>query len=77
MVFISTVRESIPPFRKTIIIRDADDETVAVVIPNMLSSLPHLWDSIVPQLQNAWSGEFQWETSNRKDYSYYCWHGDW
>ncbi|SJL12761.1 uncharacterized protein ARMOST_16192 [Armillaria ostoyae] len=29
------------------------------------------------QLQNTWRGEFQWDTSNHKDYSYYCWHGDW
>ncbi len=63
--------------RQTVVIRDADAEPVAVIIPNMLSHLPHLRDSIVAQLRSTWNGEFEQDKSDRQGYSYYCWHGDW
>ncbi|KAK0454505.1 hypothetical protein EV421DRAFT_1896424 [Armillaria borealis] len=62
---------------QTVVICDADAEPVAAIIPNMLSNLLHLRDSVVAQLQSTWNGEFEQDKSDHEGYRYYCWHGDW
>ncbi|SJL05239.1 uncharacterized protein ARMOST_08605 [Armillaria ostoyae] len=61
---------------KTLLIQDKNAQPVAVLIPNMVENLPHLWGSVVSQLQSTWKGEFEEDHSQRDDYHYLSWHCD-
>ncbi|SJL04869.1 uncharacterized protein ARMOST_08240 [Armillaria ostoyae] len=57
---------------KTLLIQDKNAQPVA----DMVENLPHLWGSVILQLQTTWKGEFEDDHSQRDDYHYLSWHCD-